>query len=100
MDLPKAWIEAGGKAIYDAEPNYEDDPVTPWENAGASTQNRYREKATACLAAVFGKATLVRTNEFDDCNLTYAEVDCDWDVREGSEVELEPRATLVIVRGW
>lgn len=46
----QALIEKMGKAIYDDEPNYEDDPVCSWDKLGC-IQKRYLDMARAALTA-------------------------------------------------
>lgn len=95
-EIPKNWIEAAARAILNHEAGM---PGDWWDSTNEAARNAYRDIATSCLAAIFGKATLVRTNEFDDCDVSYAEVDCDWSVTEGTQIDLKPGDTLVIVRG-
>lgn len=98
MNIPRKMIEAGARALYDAEPNYEDDPVCHWEKLGPGTHKRYADQAEAAIRAAIGCAEVVRTNEHDDCDVSYAEVDCDWRVIEGTQVDLHPGDTILIVR--
>lgn len=95
IEVPERMVEAGARGIYDAEPNYEDDPVTPWESVGSSTQNRYKEKARACLAAAFAGVEVVRVANQDD--EVYARAAADG---EDFDFSMKERDTLVIVRGW
>lgn len=102
MEPSKALIEAGARGIYDAEPNYEDDPVTPWENTGASTQNRYREKATACLrAAMVGVEVVFQTKKESvdvQVNVAVTITNKRW-VNILPEVPLNDGDTLAVFRG-
>ncbi len=56
MNIPRQMIEAGARALYDAEPNYEDDPVCPWEKLGPGTHKRYMDQAEAAIRAAIGCA--------------------------------------------
>ena len=90
MEIPKSMVEAGARGIYDAEPNYEDDPVAPWENVGESTRKRYIEQATACLRAAMVGVEVVCVNVSDT---TYR-----MDGPMGT-FEMKPRDTLAVFRG-
>ena len=102
MEIPKSMVEAGARGIYDAEPNYEDDPVAPWENAGESTRKRYKEQATACLrAAMVGVEVVFQTKKESvdvQVNVAVTITNKRW-VNILPEVPLNDGDTLAVFRG-
>ena len=88
MNIPRKMIEAGARALYDAEPNYEDDPVCPWEKLGPGTHKRYADQAEAAIRAAIGCAEVV-------------DIQADWSIKQwtgGVTIAANPGDTILIVR--
>ena len=97
MEIPKSMVEAGARGIYDAEPNYEDDPVAPWENVGESTRKRYIEQATACLRSAMVGVEVVYTHKVDhECEASLISDDQPIDERD---ILFRKGDTIAVFRG-
>ena len=89
MEIPKDWIEAGARAAYESTRGF----AGAWDKATTYAKEHYTREATACLAAVFGRAEVVFTSKYDG-----HDVECDCGVGAPG-FTLNAGDTLVIVRG-
>lgn len=88
MEIPKDWIEECAKKLLELSDDLEDKSMGEVQSIGDETAVEW---ATACLAAVLGRASVVYKNETDGP----ADVLADGEFR----VCTLPGDTLVIVRG-
>jgi len=97
MEIPNSMVLRAAEALHDAHCK----EVGLDEPFGAPDRRveYWTTLATAAIKAAFAGVEVVRRNEFDDCDVLYASVDCDWRVTEGTQIDLHPGDTLLILRG-